>query len=120
MKLSNKARILAPEMSVGDRLRWLMEVRSITQVRLAQLVGVKQSAISNIVTNNSRKPSAPTLLRIRDALACSLEWILTGEGEPFQRPRSLAEKELSRLFAGLDADAQNAILGLVRQLAQSR
>ena len=120
MKLRTEARMLSSAMSVGDRLRWLMEVRCITQIRLAQLVGVKQSAISNVVTNNSRKPSAPTLLRICDALDCNPAWILNGEGEPFQRPQSAAAKELMQLFERMSREAQAAILSVARSMAQAR
>jgi len=45
-------------MTIGDRLRYLIEVRRYTQVELAKKVGVTQAAISNLVIDSSRKPSA--------------------------------------------------------------
>lgn len=59
MKKTNAANeSMFKRMTIGDRLRWLMEVRDIKQVELAEQVGITQAAISNLVTDSSRKPSA--------------------------------------------------------------
>ncbi len=74
--------LLTNLLSIGDRIRYLMELRRIKQTELAALAGVTQPAISNLVTDSSRQPSAPTLLAIAEALRASPQWILDGVGDP--------------------------------------
>ena len=100
------------KMSIGERLRWLMEARGYKQVEIAQKVGVTQAAISNLVTDTSRKPSASTLLRLAAALDANPEWILTGEGDPYMvaPPSKEVEQEILSAFRALSREAQSALL----------
>lgn len=107
-------------LTIGDRLRWLMEHREVKQVHLAQQVGVTQAAISNLVTDNSRKPSAPTLLKLAAALQCNPQWILDGKGDPFAwAPVTSASRvELMNLFNAMNDEAKQAILAGARAMAK--
>jgi len=98
--------------SIGDRLRWLLEYRGMKQTELAKVIGRSQSAISNIVTDSSRRPNAETLLRLAAALQCSAEWLVTGEGHPFEINvvGRKAEKDLLAAFRQLDDQAKAALL----------
>lgn len=102
----------AKEASIGDRLRWLLEFRDITQVALAEKIGRTQAAISNLVTTSTRRPNAETLLRLAAALECSAEWLVRGEGHPFEISvvGKRAEKELLAAFRDMDQQAQSALL----------
>lgn len=104
--------------SIGDRLRWLMEYRNVKQVSLAEQIGVSQAAISNLVTQSSRKPSAPTLLRMAAALQCSADWLITGEGHPFEINivGKRAEKELLAAFRDMDEQAQAALIAAAKAM----
>lgn len=106
--------------SIGDRLRWLMEYRNVKQVQLAEQIGITQAAISNIATTASRKPSAPTLLRMAAALQCSADWLITGEGHPFEINvvGKKAEKDLLNAFRALDEQAQAALLAAAKAMAK--
>ena len=53
--------------NIGQRVRTLRRERKLSQCELAALVGVRQSAISNIEKGRNR-PSFKLLLRLRDAL----------------------------------------------------
>lgn len=105
------------KMSMGDRLRFLMEVRETTQVQLAKTIGLTQAAISNLVTDDSRKPSAPTLMKIAAALECNPNWILDGRGDPFAWAPVTGDSqvELLNAFAAMD-DAGKAHLLATAQL----
>ena len=105
-------------MTIGDRLRWLMEVREIKQVELAAQVGITQAAISNLVTDSSRKPSAPSLLRIAMVLKCNPMWVLTGEGDPYAWApvTSAQEVELLNLFHALGVDSKAALIAVARSM----
>lgn len=106
------------KMSVGDRVRWLMEVRTIKQTELSLKIGVGQAAISNIVTDASRKPSAPTLLAIAEELRCNPNWILTGEGDPFAWApvTSQTQVELLNLFKGMSEDSKRALIAVAKTM----
>jgi transcriptional regulator with XRE-family HTH domain len=106
-------------LSIGDRLRWLIEVRGIKQTELAEKIGVTQAAISNIVTDSTRKPSAPTLMKLAAALQCNPTWILTGEGDPYgwAPVTSTAHVELLNLYRAMSPDSQAALLTVARSMA---
>jgi transcriptional regulator with XRE-family HTH domain len=102
----------AREASIGERLRWLLEYRKMKQTELAEKIGRTQAAISNIVTDSSRRPNAETLLRLAAALECSAEWLIRGEGHPFEVTTvgRQTEKDLLEAFRHLDAQAQSALI----------
>lgn len=107
------------QLTIGGRIRYLREVREMKQVELAVKCGLTQAAISNLETDETRKPSAPTLLRIAAALEVSPDWILTGVGDPSQMPHVVAgaaERELIELFKSLDRRGQAALLAAARAM----
>ena len=79
-----------------------------------------QSAISNVITKWSRKPNAPTLLRMAAILQASPQWIMTGEGHPFEITTvgKKDEKALLEAFRALDQDARAALLVAARTMAK--
>lgn len=109
----------AKKASIGDRLRWLLEYREMKQTQLAEAIGTTQAAISNIVTNASRKPSAPTLLRMAAVLQASADWIITGDGHPFEISTvgKRAEKDLLAAFRDMDPQAQAALLAAAKAMS---
>ena len=111
-------RPLFGKMTIGERLRWVMERRQVKQVHLAEQIGITQAAISNLVTDSSRKPSAPTLLKICDALECSPHWLITGEGEPhsYQAVTGIQQVELLSLFKRLSEQQKTALLATARAM----
>ena len=108
------------KLTPGDRLRFLLEVRGYTQVELAKKIGITQAAISNIVTDSSRKPSAPTLLKLAAALQANPQWILDGHGDPFEinTISVQSEQELLRAFREMDHQAQAALLAAAKAMAK--
>jgi transcriptional regulator with XRE-family HTH domain len=102
----------AASATIGERIRWLLEARGYTQVELASKMGITQSAISNWLTGASRKPNAPSLLRLAAALDANPHWVITGEGDPFQMQivGKRAEEELIAAFRDMDPQAQAALI----------
>lgn len=98
--------------TIGDRIRYLLQVRKMKQTEVAQACDLTQAAISNIVTDDTRKPSAPTLLKLAAVLQANAHWIMTGEGDPFEINTigRASEKELLDAFRNMDANAQTALL----------
>ena len=110
----------ARKASIGDRLRWLLEHREMKQTQLAEQIGTTQAAISNIITQSSRRPSAPTLLRMAAALQASADWIITGEGHPFEINvvGRRAEKDLLAAFRNMDEQAQAALIAAAKAMTK--
>lgn len=109
----------AKKASIGGRLRWLLEYREMKQTELAEKIGRTQASISNVITQSSRKPSAPTLLRMAAALQASAEWIISGEGHPFEINvvGRRAEKDLLAAFRNMDEQAQAALLAAAKAMS---
>lgn len=109
----------ARKASIGERLRWLMEYRGMKQTELADQIGITQAAVSNIATTASRKPSAPTLLKMAAALQASAEWIMTGDGHPFEINvvGKRAEKDLLDSFRHMDEQSQSALLAAAKAMS---
>lgn len=106
-------------MTVGERVRWLLEYKGLKQTELAAKMGTTQAMISNIVTDASRKPSAPSLLDMADIFECRPRWILEGLGDPFawavvSDPK---QAELLRLFRALNAKQKEALMVTAKALA---
>lgn len=109
------------QMTIGERIRWLLVFRRLTQQELASKIGITQSAVSNIVGSASRQPTARTLLKMADALECSAEFILLGEDSPFEQvaPRNARETELLSLYRSLQFTEQTTLMVIARILARS-
>jgi transcriptional regulator with XRE-family HTH domain len=107
-------------LTIGDRIRYLLEVRGYSQVALAKKIGLTQPAISNIVNDSTRKPSAPTLLKLAAALQANPDWILTGQGEPFEINviGKSSEKELLAAFRNMDPQAQAALIAAAKAMTK--
>lgn len=108
-------------MSIGDRLRYLREVKEMHQGQLAKRIGLTQAAISNLETDTSRKPSAPTLLKIARELDCNPQWILDGEGDPFNSKPVTSDSKvrLMWLFDQMDDNAKQALLAAAQAMVRT-
>ena len=117
-KLDPHFLLWAQSVSVGERLRWLLETRKMKQTELAALIKRTQASISNIVTDSTRRPNAETLLRVAAALQCSADWIVRGEGHPFEinTVGAADEKRLLEEWRKLDDQAKSAILAAVHAM----
>lgn len=124
MTITNKQRKVPSEklmlaMTIGERLRWLIETCETTQTALAEQTGLTQSAISNLVTDSSRKPSAPSLLKLAKILRVNPQWILDGRGDPWAWApvESSAQVELLDLWETMTPESRQALIATARQMA---
>ncbi len=88
------------------------------QTELAAAIGRTQASISNVCTDSSRRPNAETLLRMAAALQCSADWLVRGNGHPFEINVVGADDE-KRLLADwreLDDQAKSAILAAIHAM----
>lgn len=69
---------------IGLRLRHARKQRKLTQVKLAQLAGVKQASISDLERGESRSFRGVTLVSVARVLNVRPEWLSQGKG-PMER-----------------------------------
>lgn len=92
----------------------------LTMKQLGQMVGVSEAAISNYETGK-RQADFETLLKLGDALNCSVDYLLRGSDSPEEEqknPIPEAEdgktKEFVELFEKLDENAQKIVISSMK------
>jgi transcriptional regulator with XRE-family HTH domain len=109
------------KLSVGQRIRWLIEERGMTQVEVADKVGITQASVSNWVTDSSRRPSGKSLIALAEALGANPTWILDGSGHPFDVGAvwSAQERELLAAFRAMDPAGRAELLKAAKRVTSS-
>lgn len=92
-------------MSINQRIRMLMEHYHLTQVKFAQITGIKYQSVSTIY-NEKNTPSAELISKILENFKdINARWLLTGEGDMFYsaKPQSLdnSNNELTKKYQDL-------------------
>ena len=72
-------------MTLGDRLRQLRDMKSLSQDELGKLANVPQSVIADVKSGHQATVPLDIAQRLADALAVTLD-SLVGNGEPSQTP----------------------------------
>lgn len=106
------------QLTLGQRVQWLLMQRGLTQTEAAKLMSVSQATIANIVGSQKRQPSAKTLMKMARTLNCAPSFIMDGTGS--QMSYAVAnddwQAELLTLFKGLDHSNQEMVLIFTRIL----
>jgi transcriptional regulator with XRE-family HTH domain len=76
---------------VAFRLKEFRKLLGLSQKELAQAIGFSQRAVSHWEKAESDIPTV-ALRRLKDKLGLNIDWLLTGEGEPFVRPKEEKKK----------------------------
>jgi transcriptional regulator with XRE-family HTH domain len=110
----------AKSASIGERIRWLIEARGYKQIELAEKMDLTQASISNWITGHSRKPSAPSLLKLAAALDCNPQWIIDGTGDPWQMNAITkdSEQELLAAFRNMAPESQAALIAAAHAMTK--
>jgi transcriptional regulator with XRE-family HTH domain len=102
---------------VGKRVRALRKTLGLTQVILAQKVGVSQPAISDIESGDTKSMMGPTLSKLAKVLGTNADWLLTGKGTPNRtQDTGLSESELLELFRAMNDADREALLQVARSM----
>lgn len=104
---------MCTEEYISRRLEELCESRGYTKYRLAQLTGMSQTALGNILSQASM-PTIPTLEKICDAFGISLAQFFA---EGSDRPDLTSEqKEILDIWDGLGTKEREILISFVRSL----
>lgn len=68
-------------MTVADRIRKARRLAGITQLQLAEKIGLQRSSVANWESNAGNMPSGDRLARLAKVCKVSYEWLATGRGE---------------------------------------
>lgn len=106
------------ELTVGQRVQWLLIQHKLTQTGAAKLIGISQSTIANIIGSQGRRPSSQTLMKMARALNCAPSFILDGTGSQLSYAMANDDRqaELLTMFKGLDQSHQEMVLIFTRAL----
>lgn len=104
-------------MSLGDRLRIILEERNIKQIDFAKTLGVSANYI-NLLISGKRGPISDTLAKlIEETYGYSAQWIMTGEGEKISVPSlSAAKLEFLKKVQKMPDDEITALLAFANSL----
>ena len=102
------------------RLRHARKARGLTQVKLAQLSGVKQASVSDLERGESKSYRGSTLLSLSRALNVSPEWLSHGKGSMERRDTPLSDRAVTvgQAFDRLDAKMQDKIADMILTMAE--
>ena len=98
---------------VADRIKELCDKREMSKYRLAQLTGMSQTAVGNILAKTSI-PTLPTLEKICEAFGMTIAQFFTADGP---RPDlTEMQSELMDTWTELDKEKQEILMKFVRSL----
>lgn len=69
---------------LADRLRWVRKKHDLSLETMARRIGVTTSYLSKLETGRSENPSGPVLSMICQTYSVRRDWLLRGEGSPFE------------------------------------
>lgn len=101
-------------MDVISRISELMKKQGLTRYQLAKMSGLSQSTIANMYQRNTI-PSVATIETICQVFQISLPQFFAQEGDQFF-PMTEKQKEAMDLYLLLDADQQEAILTIMKNM----
>lgn len=115
-----KTRRLQPMKELGERLRGLRESVKLSQVKMAELLGVKQSSINRYEQGQSA-PSLETLVKYADYFDVSLDYLLARTDNPQgklyeHRPKIAPGSEEMKQFIEMCFDPQSPLNEKLKQM----
>lgn len=104
---------------MSERIRRARRKAGFSQARLAELLKVQRSAVSNWESASGIQPSLQNLIAIAKVCAVSFEWLGTGRGTI--RPDDIEMSEIPALHAELvEAHEERELLELFRNLSRKK
>ncbi|WP_281523855.1 helix-turn-helix domain-containing protein [Turicimonas muris] len=101
--------------TLPERIDFLLKLRGINQAQLADLIGIKKSAITNLKNGRSKSFSAENALTIAKKLNINPYWLVFGEGDPEPKEPS---SEASTILKRLPSNKQEFATQLLKNLEE--
>jgi transcriptional regulator with XRE-family HTH domain len=104
-------------MAMGSRIRRAREKAGYDQGEFARLVGMSQSALSEVETGESKEPRASSFWRMVKLLQLSPAWLAEGKGD--MRTTDEQEQELLEAYRAMDERSRRSLLASARAMRES-
>lgn len=101
--------------TIGKTIREFREKRGLTQAGLGKAIGVTFQQVQKYERGTNRV-AASTLLKVADALKCSVADLY---GDPDPAGHSPSERAILKLWAQLEEHQQEAVIEMIRAFKQS-
>lgn len=109
-------------MTLQERIKKIRSDAGLTQKEFGEVIGVGRLYVSSVEIGYAQ-PGKARLFVIADKFNVNLEWLQTGEGEPYlsdNLKRGRIEKEyIVKVFTSLPADVQKQIVEVLREYVGS-
>lgn len=92
-------------MTIGDRLKQVIDSKGITSYELSMQTGVSQATLSRIIGNVTSKPSLKTAEILAEYLQINRTWLLTGKGDMTNQTPAKRVSHRIRYWVDVDATA---------------
>lgn len=99
----------AGRVTIGQRIRKARNAIGMSQGKLATIVGVKKSAVSQWEGGQTKDPKPENLLKVADATGVSLRWLITGHGPMEDSLASPEMREFVDWMSSLPSDQRATI-----------
>jgi transcriptional regulator with XRE-family HTH domain len=106
--------------SVRDRIRVAIERSGVTQEQVAEACGVSGPAVNQWLTGKTKKIDPGYLVDVAACTNASLNWLMTGKGNPARQkrePLSSVEQRLLEDFRRLPVKVRVEVSRLVKAIA---
>lgn len=98
--------------TVGNRIRRKRKELRYSQWKLAELVGISQSTLSELETGESKMPSTDVLQGLAKHLGVTQAWIITGKDGELEM-LTQEEEDIIRVARVLSAEQRRAIYNIM-------
>jgi transcriptional regulator with XRE-family HTH domain len=99
--------------TIGLRIHEAMERKGMKQSQLCQMLGIKSSSMSNLISGKTKSPNAINLIKLAEILEVNQKWLMTGQGHPDDKRILVADEEIHRSLDRLSADKKQAIAAAI-------
>ena len=106
-------------MNLGERLKVLRHSRRISQIEVAQHIGITRSAYSHYESNN-RQPVYETIIKLAAYFNVSVDYLIVG-GDPVPAVERADEKDMNeilQLFQQMDRDMKKRSIHMINALVK--
>ena len=101
--------------SIGSRIKERRKKLGLTLMQIKEITGISTGTMSDIENGNAL-PATPSLIKLSEALDCSIDWILTGISRSSETTNSLDTclNELINLYNQLTPEEQKQCLRFIK------
>lgn len=105
--------------TMGARIRLLRKKRGMTQVQLADLVGIAQGSLSLIENNESKDIAGATMAGLCRVLSTTPDFLVAGAGDPDSIDAAIEEHELVFTWRDLPPEGRKLVLESAAAIARA-